>query len=89
MGTIGYDTSWNGLTDWDHIGYPGDLGGGTEPSFQGSIAINWTVGGSSDEYLAQQADVWPGQSGGPFFDWFETKFPLPRTARVEPATPSL
>jgi V8-like Glu-specific endopeptidase len=84
MGTIGYDTSWNGLTDWDHIGYPGDLGGGTEPSFQGSIAINWTVGGSSDEYLAQQADVWPGQSGGPFFDWFDSN-PWPSVVGVQSA----
>jgi V8-like Glu-specific endopeptidase len=70
MGTRGYDSSWNGLTDWDHIGYPGDLGGGSRPSFQGSISIDNTFGSSSDEYLSQKADVWPGQSGGPFFDWF-------------------
>ena len=44
MGTRGYDSSWNGLTDWDHIGYPGDLGGGTRPSFQGSISIDNTIG---------------------------------------------
>ena len=84
MGTRGYDSSWNGLTDWDHIGYPGDLGGGTRPSFQGSISIDSTIGGSSDEYLSQKADVWPGQSGGPFFDWFGSD-PWPSVVGVQSA----
>lgn len=82
MGTRGYDSGWNGLTDWDHIGYPGDLGGGTRPSFQGSISIDNTVGGSSDEYLSQKADIWPGQSGGPFFDWFGSD-PWPSVVGVQ------
>ena len=84
MGTRGYDSSWNGLTDWEHIGYPGDLSGGTRPSFQGSISIDSTTGGSSDEYLAQKADVWPGQSGGPFFDWFGSD-PWPSVVGVQSA----
>ena len=84
MGTRGYDSSWDGLTDWDHIGYPGDLGGGTRPSFQGSISIDSTIGGSSDEYLAQKADIWPGQSGGPFFDWFGSD-PWPSVVGVQSA----
>ena len=82
MGTRGYDSSWNGLTDWDHIGYPGDLGGGSRPSFQGSISIDNTFGSSSDEYLSQKADVWPGQSGGPFFDWFGSD-PWPSVVGVQ------
>lgn len=84
MGTVGYDSSWNGLTDWDHIGYPGDLGGGTRPSFQGSISIDNTYGSSSDEYLSQKADIWPGQSGGPFFDWFDSN-PWPSVVGVQSA----
>jgi len=84
MGTHGYDPGWNGLTDWDHIGYPGDLGGGTRPSFQGSISIDSTDGDSSDEYLAEKADVWPGQSGGPFFDWFDND-PWPSVVGVQSA----
>jgi V8-like Glu-specific endopeptidase len=70
MGTRGYDSGWNGLADWDHIGYPQDIAGGTEPTFQNAIAIDSTTGGSDDEYLAQKADVIPGQSGGPFFGWW-------------------
>jgi V8-like Glu-specific endopeptidase len=84
MGTQGYDSSWDGLTDWDHIGYPGDLGGGSRPSFQGSISIDSVIGGSSDEYLAQKADVWPGQSGGPFFDWFGSN-PWPSVVGIQSA----
>jgi len=84
MGTRGYDSGWNGLSDWDHIGYPGDLGGGTRPSFQGSIPIDSTIGAASDEYLAQKADVWPGQSGGPFFDWFGSD-PWPSVVGVQSA----
>ena len=84
MGTRGYDTGWNGLTDWDHIGYPGDLSGGTRPSFQGSISIDSTIGPTADEYLAERADVWPGQSGGPFFAWFGND-PWPSVVGVQSA----
>jgi V8-like Glu-specific endopeptidase len=84
MGTRGYDSGWNGQASWDHIGYPGDLGGAARPSFQGSIAVDNTVGGSSDEYLAHKADVWPGQSGGPFFAWFDNE-PWPRVVGVQSA----
>lgn len=80
----GYDSGWNGLTGWDHIGYPGDLGGGTRPSFQGSISIDKTIGRTSDEYLNQKADIWPGQSGGPFFDWFGSD-PCPSVVGVQSA----
>src|SRR5215472_16803521 len=44
MGTRGYSDSWNGLTDWSHIGYPGDLTGGERPTFQNGISINNTAG---------------------------------------------
>jgi V8-like Glu-specific endopeptidase len=82
MGTRGYDSGWNGQATWDHIGYPGDLGGGTRPCYQSSIAIDSTIGSSSDEYLAHKADIWPGQSGGPFFAWFDNE-PWPRVVGVQ------
>ena len=70
MGSRGYDSGWNGLAAWDHIGYPQDIAGGAQPTFQGGLPIDNTLGGSDDEYLAHKADVIPGQSGGPFFGWW-------------------
>ncbi|WP_426436051.1 trypsin-like serine peptidase [Bradyrhizobium genosp. P] len=84
MGTRGYSDSWNGLTAWSHIGYPGDLTGAARPTFQGNIAINGTEGSDdpTDEGLLQKADVWPGQSGGPFFGWWSGE-PWPRVTGVQ------
>lgn len=78
MGTRGYYQGWDGLAVWDHIGYPADLTGGQRPTFQESVAIDSTVPPTilvpvvwGDEDLQQRADIWPGQSGGPFFPWFD------------------
>jgi len=84
MGTRGYDGGWNGLPDWSHIGYPQDIAGGTEPTFQNAISIDNNFGGSDDEYLAQKADVIPGQSGGPFFGWWAGEA-WPRVVGVQSA----
>lgn len=71
MGSRGYTDGWDGGTYWSHIGYPGDLTGGNRPTFQGSIALDgvwWQL--DSHEAMAHLGDVWPGQSGGPFFGWW-------------------
>ncbi len=71
MGTREHEDSWSGLAVWSHIGYPGDTSGGSRPTLQNDISINGTSGPDpTDEELLQQADVWPGQSGGPFFGWW-------------------
>lgn len=82
MGTRGYDSAWNGLAVWDHIGYPSDLAGGARPTFQNDIPIDSTSGSSSDEDLWHHGDVIPGQSGGPFFAWFGSE-PWPRACGVQ------
>jgi V8-like Glu-specific endopeptidase len=84
MGTRGYSDSWNGLSVWSHIGYPGDLTGSARPTFQNGISIDSTEGGDdpTDEGLLQKADVWPGQSGGPFFGWWSGE-PWPRVTGVQ------
>ena len=83
MGTRGYSDSWNGLTDWSHIGYPGDLTGAARPTFQNGISINSTEGNDpTDEGLLHRADIWPGQSGGPFFGWWSGE-PWPRVIGVQ------
>jgi V8-like Glu-specific endopeptidase len=71
MGSKGYTDSWDGGAYWSHIGYPGDLTGGNRPTFQSSISLDgvwWEP--DSHEAMANWADVWPGQSGGPFFGWW-------------------
>jgi hypothetical protein len=86
MGTRGYSDSWNGLTVWSHIGYPGDISGGTRPTFQNGFSITGTQSGSdpTDEDALHQADVWPGQSGGPIFGWWSGE-PWPRVTAVQSA----
>ena len=71
MGAKGYTDGWDGGTYWSHIGYPGDLTGGNRPTYQGSISLDgywWEF--DSHEAMSHYADVWPGQSGGPFFGWW-------------------
>lgn len=84
MGTRGYSSDWNGLADWSHIGYPGDISGGTRPTFQGGFAIDKTDGGGDDEEEEHKADVFPGQSGGPLFAWWDGE-PWPRATGVQSA----
>jgi V8-like Glu-specific endopeptidase len=85
MGTRGYSDSWNGSGFWTHVGYPGDLTGGQRPTFQNGIAINSTAGNDpTDEELFHQADVWPGQSGGPFFAFWSGES-FPRVVAVQSA----
>jgi V8-like Glu-specific endopeptidase len=78
MGTRGYDSAWS------HIGYPGDVAGGSRPTYQGSIPIDSTSGSAADEDLWHKGDVWPGQSGGPYFAWFGSE-PWPRVCGVQSA----
>lgn len=81
MGGKGYTDSWDGGAYWSHIGYPGDLTGGNRPTFEGSISLDgvwWEP--DSHEAMSHRADVWPGQSGGPFFGWWNN---LPYTVGVQ------
>jgi V8-like Glu-specific endopeptidase len=78
MGSRTYDDSWDGGVYWSHIGYPGDLSGGSRPSFQGGISLNGDdAQPASNQAIYHRGDVWPGQSGGPFFGWWSGE-PWPR-----------
>jgi V8-like Glu-specific endopeptidase len=71
MGSRGYDDGWDGQAFWTHVGYPGDLSGGKRPSYEASIALNGSdTEPDTNEEIDHQGDVWPGQSGGPFFAWW-------------------
>jgi V8-like Glu-specific endopeptidase len=71
MGSRTYDDSWDGGTYWSHTGYPGDLNSGTRPSFEGTISLNGDdTQAGTNQAIYHLGDVWPGQSGGPFFGWW-------------------
>jgi V8-like Glu-specific endopeptidase len=71
MGAKGYTDSWDGRAYWTHVGYPGDKTGGNRPTYQGGISLDgvWNEP-DSHEAMSHRGDVWPGQSGGPFFAWW-------------------
>jgi V8-like Glu-specific endopeptidase len=83
MGSRTYSDSWDGGTYWRHIGYPGDLAAGQRPSYERDIALDGE-GSDSDSHKRawHKGDVWPGQSGGPFFAWWSGES-WPRTVAVQ------
>ena len=83
IGSRGYDDSWDGSPYWTHVGYPGDLAGGKRPCYQASIALDGSdTEPDTNEEITHKGDVWPGQSGGPFFAWWSGE-PWPRAVAVQ------
>lgn len=74
MGSRTYDPGWNGQSLWTHVGYPGDKASGLRPYLHRPGAIDTAqpvpLGGISSYRLEHEVDVWPGQSGGPYFGWW-------------------
>jgi V8-like Glu-specific endopeptidase len=69
MGARGYDDDWDSLDVWSHIGYPGDLNSGERPTWQGGFRIDGTD--AAAQSILHKADVFPGQSGGPVFGFWD------------------
>jgi len=84
MGSRTYSNGWDGGTYWSHVGYPADLASANRPSFQGSISLNGAAAGDPSEHknILHKGDVWPGQSGGPVFGWWDGE-PWPRVVSVQ------
>lgn len=83
MGSRTYSDSWDGSSYWRHIGYPGDLAAGQRPSYERDIALDGEGSDSNSHKRAwHQGDVWPGQSGGPFFAWWDGES-WPRVVAVQ------
>lgn len=82
MGSRTYSDSWNNGAYWRHIGYPGDLSGGSRPSYQRDISFTGTDGPSEHRRINHKGDVWPGQSGGPYFAWWANE-DWPRAVSVQ------
>jgi V8-like Glu-specific endopeptidase len=69
MGARGYDDDWDTLDVWSHMGYPADLNSGQRPTWQGGFPVDGTDAGAQS--ILHQADVFPGQSGGPVFGFWQ------------------
>jgi V8-like Glu-specific endopeptidase len=77
FGATSYDSSWDEYRYWSHVGYPIDLGGGTRPAFEGPVSVknSWHPGFFETGFgknLLTRANTSHGNSGGPFFGWWET-----------------
>lgn len=74
MGSRGYNSGWDGGNYWGHIGYPADLGGAARPIFIGYQSFidqsSASVNGHDSYRIRHEIDVFPGQSGGPYFGWW-------------------
>jgi V8-like Glu-specific endopeptidase len=72
LGARRYTDSWDGLEAWWHIGYPQDLTSVERPTYESWFSMDGDSG-QSDEHQAiyHKADVFPGQSGGPMFGFWE------------------
>jgi V8-like Glu-specific endopeptidase len=75
LGYFGYNSysdSWNNLSIWSNIGYPGDIDNAQEPAFQQGFTIGADVGdgNGADELETENCDLNHGNSGGPMFAWW-------------------
>lgn len=71
MGSKSYSDSWDGGAYWTHAGYPADLTGLQRPTYQTGIALDGDFWSADDnESMSHKGDVWPGQSGGPFWGYW-------------------
>ncbi len=83
MGSRTYSDSWDHERYWRHIGYPGDLAAGQRPSYERDIALDGSFWDArSHQRIWHRGDVWPGQSGGPFFAWWSGES-WPRVVSVQ------
>ena len=75
LGSKTYDDGWDGGGYWNHVGYPDDIGGGSEPVYEGgfSIANSWSPGffetGSGLD-METFTSLTHGDSGGPIFGFW-------------------
>jgi hypothetical protein len=81
MGSRTYSEDWDDLSVWRHIGYPSDLAGAEQPSYERDIRLDGKDTDAARE-IWHRGDVSVGQSGGPFFAWWGDE-PWPRVVGVQ------
>ncbi|NXY97204.1 hypothetical protein HYE82_23075 [Streptomyces sp. BR123] len=88
MGARSYSPDWNGKPVWGHVGYPFDIGSGVRPVFHPRAVMDRAVGESTagrDAFrIVHRNDAVGGQSGGPFFGWWDGD-PWPRVVAGQSA----
>ncbi|MBI2077396.1 MAG: hypothetical protein HYT80_03355 [Euryarchaeota archaeon] len=85
MGSRSWSDDWDDKPYWFHVGYPGDVAGGTKPTLQSSIKLDGSYWDREvHTRIFHKGDVFKGQSGGPFFAWWEGET-FPRVVGVQSA----
>ncbi|MFJ9642837.1 trypsin-like serine peptidase [Streptomyces sp. NPDC101206] len=88
MGSRTYSTDWDAKPLWGHVGYPFDIGSGVRPVYHPRGVMDRTVAESTagrDSYrIVHRNDAVGGQSGGPFFGWWDGD-PWPRVVAGQSA----
>lgn len=69
LGSKTYSNSWDNNAYWTHAGYPADITGTQRPVYQTGIALDGQ-GSEAHEAMWHRGDIWPGQSGGPFWAYW-------------------
>lgn len=71
FGYNGYDDDWEDEPYWTLLGYPSAVASGQKPSYQSSIPVVDDDGDSNGGLeIESYGDMTPGNSGGPFFGWW-------------------
>lgn len=72
FGSKTYDGGWNDGNYWTLVGYPGAVANAEQPSWQGGISFHDDdEDGDAMELETNNGDSSPGDSGGPFFAWWD------------------
>jgi V8-like Glu-specific endopeptidase len=71
FGYNGYNDDWEDKPFWTLLGYPSAVSSGQKPSYQSSISVIDDDGDSNGGLeIESEADMTPGNSGGPLFGWW-------------------
>lgn len=71
MGARSWSDDWDDKPYWWHAGYPSDLVATERPCFQKGIGLDGSFWDREiHTRIFHKGDVFPGQSGGPFFAWW-------------------
>jgi len=72
LGARTYADAWDASAVWWHVGYPAEITSSSRPIFQRWIALNGDdTQDDAHQQIYHQADVFPGQSGGPIFGFWD------------------